>query len=52
MKEYAVWYRPIWGTFTRYVEYVEGCNQEHAMSRFYARCGDNCDAILLVERVA
>jgi hypothetical protein len=51
MGTYAIWYRPVWGQMTRYVEYVKANNGRQAEIKFYAtRAGDNCQSIILIER--
>jgi len=51
MGTYAIWYRPVWGQMTRYVEYVKANNARQAEIKFYATsAGDNCQSIILIER--
>ena len=50
MKNFAIWYRPIWGQFTRYCKYVKAMNYEHAEIKFYGtKEADNCQSILIIE---
>lgn len=50
MRTYCVWYRPIWGQFTRYCEYVQASSIEQAKIKFYcSAAGNNCQEIILIE---
>ena len=51
MYNYAIWYAPIWGQFTRYVEYVKASNSRQAEIKFYAtQAAENCYEILIIEK--
>jgi transcription initiation factor IIF auxiliary subunit len=47
MYRYVFIYEPVWGCFTRMVEYVFANNQEQAKIKFYlTEAGDNCNRII------
>ena len=51
MKDFAIWYEPIWGQMTRYCKYVKAMNYEHAEIKFYGtKEADNCQSILRIEQ--
>jgi len=51
MFRFAIWYAPIWGQMTRYVEYVMASNTDHAVMKFYGTdAGDNCFEIIEIHR--
>lgn len=51
MYRYAIWYRPIWGQFTKMCEYVKASSSRQAEMKFYStEAGDNCASIILIER--
>lgn len=47
MYRYVFIYEPVWGHFTRMVEYVKANNPEQAKIKFYLTpAGDNCARII------
>ena len=47
MYRYVFIYEPVWGTFTRMVEYVMANNPEQAKIKFYVSpAGNNCARII------
>jgi len=47
MYRYVFEYEPIWGCFTRMVEYVTANNPEQAKIKFYlSEAGDNCAQLI------
>ena len=50
MRTYFIWYKPIWGTFTRMCEHVKASSAQQAEVKFYlSKAGDNCQEIILIE---
>ena len=48
---YEIIYKPIWGNFTRYVEYVSASSARQAEIKFYSsEAGDNCQRIIAMTR--
>ena len=48
---YEIIYEPIWGTFTRYVEYVSAASERQAEIKFYcSKDGDNCQRIIAMTK--
>lgn len=49
MYRYVFVYEPVWGVFTRMVEYVMANNIEQAKIKFYnTEAGDNCMRIISI----
>lgn len=49
MREWGIWYRPMYGYMTKLFTTVKANSYEAAMMKFYSKHDDNCDEVLQVE---
>jgi len=49
MREWGIWYRPLYGYMTRLFVTVRANSHTAAMMKFYSEYDEKCDEVLLVE---